>query len=241
MEKADSLLFGILQLDAKPFDIPGGVPGLVACDDTFLFPRVCEVVKGGTVEKMTSGCEELRGPIIDAARTLEDKGVVAIMGTCGFMSLFQDTLQENVKVPVYTSSLLLVPLVYRIIPKGKRIGILTFRSGQLREAHFQAAGWSAKDIPVFLVGVEDQSAWQLIMTPEHPFHGADLERELMDVCRKKVRGQRDLGALVLECAMMPIWAHKIQAEVGVPVFDITNLANLVYESFSRKPFERRRF
>lgn len=77
------------------------------------------------------------------------------------------------------------------------------------------------------------------MTPEHPFHGEDLEKQLMDVCRKFVRDHQDLGALVLECAMMPIWAHKIQAEAGIPVFDITSLANLMYESFLRKPFARR--
>lgn len=239
MQRVDSLLFGILGLDAKPFDVPGGIPGLVACEDTFPFPRKVQVVTGGTVEKMTSGSKELRDPIIDAARELEREGVVAIMGTCGFMSLFQPDLQESVNVPVYTSSLLLVPLVYRMIPKGKRVGILTFRADYLSEAHFRGAGWSSDEIPIVVAGVEDQSAWQLILTPEHPFHGEDLERQLMDVCRKLVRDNTDLGAVVLECAIMPIWAHKIQAETGLPVSDITTLANLMYEGFSRKPFVRK--
>ncbi|NIT78885.1 MAG: aspartate/glutamate racemase family protein, partial [Thermoplasmata archaeon] len=61
-----------------------------------------------------------------AARELEREGVDAIMGDCGFMALFQKALQESVRVPVFSSSLLLVPLVARMIPEGKRVGILTY-------------------------------------------------------------------------------------------------------------------
>lgn len=232
---SDILIFGILRLDVEPFD----VPGCIACNDTFPFPRKCKVVTGATVQKMTSGHKELEGPMIDAARELEREGVVAIMGECGFMALFQEVLQKNISIPVFTSSLLLVPWVYRMIPEGKRIGILTFRASHLSEAHFRGAGWSSKEIPIVVAGVEDQSAWKLILTPEHPYHGEDLERQLMDVCRRLVRDNPDLGALVLECSIMPIFAHKIQAEAGLPVFDITTLANMMYESFSRKPFARK--
>jgi hypothetical protein len=231
----DGPILGILRLDCEPFDIPG----LIACNDTFPFARRCKVVKGATVEKMTSGCQELVDPILKAARELEGEGAAAIMGECGFMSLFQKPLQESVNVPVFTSSLLLVPLVYKMIPPSQRIGIITFRSDSLGEAHFQGSGWSSNDIPITVYGVEDQSAWQLILTPEHPYHGNDLERQLMDVCKRLVRKNKDLGAIVLECAIMPVWAHNIQAETGLPVFDITTLANLVYESFSRKPFLRK--
>lgn len=229
-------VFGILKLDASPFDIPG----IVACDDTFPFPRKGKVVKGATVEKMTSGCEELKGPMIDAARELEREGVVAIMGECGFMSLFQQALQESVSVPIFTSSLLLVPLVSRMIPKGKRVGILTFRSNYLSEIHFRSSGWSSSEIPVVVAGVEDQSAWQLILAPEHSFHREDLERQFLDVTRRLVRDNRNIGALVLECTLMPVFAHRIQTEINLPVFDITTLANMVAESFLRGPFVRRR-
>jgi len=231
----EDAMFGILRLDTEPLD----VPGLIVCDDTFPFPRKTKVVKGATVEKMTSGCKELQGPMVDAAQELEREGVVAIMGECGFMALFQEVLQESVNVPVFTSSLLLVPLVSKMIPKGKRVGILTFRSDQLSEEHFRGAGWSSREIPIAVAGVEDKSAWHLVLTPEHAYHGEDLESQLMEVSKRLIRNNPDTGALVLECAIMPVFAHRLQAELDLPVFDITTLANLVHESFSRKPFVRK--
>ncbi len=232
-----SPVLGVLMLDtANPFD----VPGCLACDDTFSFPVKRRVIQGATVDKMTSGCEDLHGPMIEAARALEREGVDAILGDCGFTALFQKDLQESVGVPVFTSSLLFVPLASRIIPKGKRVGILTYRANFLSEAHFQGVGWRSKDIPIAVAGVQNQSAWKLFATPAHPFHREDLERQLMDVCRGLIRDYPDVGAIVFECTVMPPFAHVIQAETGLPVFDITMFASMVAEGFNRKPFTGRR-
>ena len=225
---------GILMLDCSPFNIPG----CAACDETYPFLVERLVVPGATVEKMTSGSEALLEPIMDTARELERSGVDAIIGDCGFMALYQEPLQEKASVPVFTSSLLLVPMVANLIPKKKRIGILTFRADTLGETIFKSAGWSSHEIPVLVASVEDQSAWQLLRTPEHPFHGADLEQQLLDVCRRLGRDHPDLGALVLECTVMPPFAYKIQTEIDVPIFDITMIASLLATSFSRNPFGR---
>ena len=223
---------GILMLDCSPFDIRG----CAACDKTYPFLVERMVVPGATVEKMTSGSETLLGTVLNTARELERAGVDAIVGDCGFMALYQKPLQKSIGVPVFTSSLLLVPMVASIIPEKQRVGILTFRADTLGEAIFQSAGWSSCEIPVLVAGVEDQSAWQLLRTPEHPFHGADLEQQLLDVCRRLGRDHPDLGALVLECTVMPPFAYKIQAEIDVPIFDITMMASLLATSFSRNPF-----
>lgn len=229
-------VFGLLRLDAEPFD----VPGCTSCEETFPFPRICQVVKGATVEKMTAGCTELIGPMIDAAKELERQEVVAILGECGFMALFQEILQEQVQVPVFTSSLLIVPWVSRMLPQGRRVGILTFRSTSLREEHFRSAGWSSQEVPIAVAGVEDQSAWKLILTPEHPYQGEELEEQLLVVCRRLMDAHPDLGALVLECGIMPVFAHRIQTLTGLPVFDITTLAAFVHQALSRRPFRRLR-
>jgi Asp/Glu/hydantoin racemase len=228
-------VIGILMLDTSFFD----VPGCGGSDDTFSFQVKRRVVKGASVERMTSGDEHLLHALIEAAQALEGDGVDAIIGDCGFMALFQKALQDQVKVPVFTSSLLLVPLVAAMIPKGKRVGILTYRADTLQEAHFQGAGWSSKEVSVAVAGVQDQSAWRLFRTPEHPFHRDDLERQLLEVSRNFADEHHDLGAIVLECTVMPPFAHKIQAETGLPVFDFTMAATLVAESLSRKPFNKK--
>jgi Asp/Glu/hydantoin racemase len=45
-----------------------------------------------------------------------------------------------------------------------------------------------------------------------------------------------LGALVIECTDLVPFAHKIQARLGLPVFDIVTLTNMVYRSLTRRPF-----
>jgi Asp/Glu/hydantoin racemase len=52
-----------------------------------------------------------------------------------------------------------------------------------------------------------------------------------------MRNNPDIGAFVLECAVMPVFADRIQEETGLPVFDITSLANMMVESLRRKPFQ----
>jgi len=219
-------------LDSSPLN----VPGCLACDETFPFPVVREVVRGATVERMTSCREELEEAITEAARSLERQGVDAIIGNCGFMAIFQKALQERIRIPVFTSSLLIVPMIAISLPKGKRVGILTFRKDQLSDKVFQGAGWTSDDIRIAVAGVQDQPAWQALRTPEHPFYGRDLEEQILLVARKLVSSHRDLGALVLECTVMPPFAARLQKEVNLPVFDITMIATLVSKSFSRKDF-----
>jgi Asp/Glu/hydantoin racemase len=226
------MLIGILRLDCEPFF----VPGLLTCEETFSFPRVSKVVEGATVQKATSHCEDLEGAFVQAARELEQDGVDAIIGDCGYMAIFQEVIQKSVNIPVAMSSLLLVPLAARMSPHGRKVAILTFRAESLNEAHFRACGWSSKDIPILVEGVEDQWAWAALSRPEHPFHGPELEQQLSDVAQKVKRKHPDLGSVVLECTVMPPFAQKIQRELRVPIYDMTMLASFLVEGLSRKPF-----
>lgn len=214
---------GILMLESPHMELPGAL----ASDHTFPFPVSRREVRGATVQRMLAGAEGLEGPMLEAARALECEGVSAIIGNCGLMSLFQKGLQESLNVPVFTSSLLWVPLIAGVIPKGRRVGILTIHSKYLREAHFQGAGWVSDEIPIAIAGVEEQSAWQ------HPLKWEQLEGQLLDVCRRFTRDHPDLGALVLECTVMPPFAPKIRSEISLPVFDITLMAELAARSFCR--------
>ena len=44
-----------------------------------------------------------------------------------------------------------------------------------------------------------------------------------------------LGAIVLECTNMPPYAKAIHEATGLPVYDITTLANYVMDGAARKP------
>jgi hypothetical protein len=76
----------------------------------------------------------------DAADELIAAGVDGITTTCGFLALYQQELAAHCSVPVATSALLQVPMVARMLPKGKRVGILTFSAESLTVHHLAAVG-----------------------------------------------------------------------------------------------------
>ena len=63
--------------------------------------------------------------MIKTAREMEKDGIRAITTSCGFNAVFQSELSNSVSVPVFTSSLLQVPMVYRMLGKGYLVGIIT--------------------------------------------------------------------------------------------------------------------
>jgi Asp/Glu/hydantoin racemase len=67
----------------------------------------------------------------------------------------------------------------------------------------------------------------------------DVEKsrnELVKTARKMISDYSEVGAIVLECTNMPPYAAAIQQEIGLPVFDIYTLANMVYQAVVRREF-----
>ena len=67
----------------------------------------------------------LLAPFIAAARELERDGASAITTSCGFLALFQRELAASVRVPLWTSSLLLVGEIEARLAPGRRVGIVS--------------------------------------------------------------------------------------------------------------------
>ena len=84
--------------------------------------------------------EGLLPNFIAAAKELAALGADGITTNCGFLSLYQKQLAASVAVPVATSSLMQVPFVERLLPPGKRVGILTVSARSLTADHLRAAG-----------------------------------------------------------------------------------------------------
>ena len=70
----------------------------------------------------------------------------AITTNCGFLVKLQGQLAAAVSVPVFTSSLLLVPLVHRMLPPGRRVGAPTVDASALTAEHLIGAGIGS-DLP----------------------------------------------------------------------------------------------
>lgn len=69
------------------------------------------------------------------------------------MSYFQPAMAAAVNIPVFSSSLLQVPIVSRLIGEDKRVGIITFDSRELSKEHLTRVGIN-DSIPVSVFGLE---------------------------------------------------------------------------------------
>src|SRR5258705_4971179 len=113
---------GILMLDTRFPRIPGDMGNAT----TFDFPVRYHRVTGASPDRVVrQGQRELLPSFIEGARFLEREGVRAVTTNCGFLAKFQPEMAAAVSIPVFTSSLMLVPLVHRMLPAGRALGGLT--------------------------------------------------------------------------------------------------------------------
>src|SRR5262249_29561807 len=122
------LMLGILALDTAFPRIRGDV----GAADTFDFPvRIATVARASVDAVVHERDEALLGEFVAQARKLAQAGCAGIVTTCGFLVRWQDELAAAVDVPVLTSPLLLLPLVQRMLPRDRTVGVVTYSAASL--------------------------------------------------------------------------------------------------------------
>jgi hypothetical protein len=213
------------------------LPGALGNATTFPFPVLHHVVPGATGQRVVREADaEILAPWIEGARTLEAAGVRAITTSCGFTAVYQRELADAVDVPVFASSLLLAPLIARMLKRGHRVGVVTADARHLAARHLAGAGVEPETVVV--AGLEGCPEFEAVVF--HDRHDLDVERmqaEVVDVSRALVARHPDVRALLLECSLLPPFAHAVQAATRLPVFDFTTLVTMVHAALVRRPFE----
>jgi Asp/Glu/hydantoin racemase len=216
---------GILMLDTQFPRVPGDMGNA----ETFAFPVRYHRVSGASPDLVVRrGAAALLPAFIEGARALEREGVGAITTNCGFLAKFQGEMAAAVTVPVFTSSLLLVPLVHRMLGPGRRIGIMTVDAASLGPEHLAGAGIGS-DVPIAVAGLETEKEFTRVLLGDELVLDVDRARtEHLLVARRLVAEHPDLGAIVLECTNMPPYTADIQRETGLPVFDVVSLVAMMH-------------
>ena len=212
---------GILMLDARFPRIPGDMGHA----GTWPFPVLYRVVQGATPARVVlDGAAGLLPRFLDAAAELVAMGAEAVTTNCGFLSLFQAELAAHVRVPVATSSLMQVPWVQAMLPPGRRVGVVTICAASLTPAHLLAAG---VPLGVPVAGTEGGREFHrvLIRAEAQDMDVGLARQDVLDAGRDLVRRHPEVGAIVLECTNMPPYAAAMQAELGVPVYDIYTMVS----------------
>ena len=218
---------GILVLDTQFPRIVGDMGNAL----TFDFPVRYHRISGASPDLVVrKSAWDLLPAFIEGARFLEREGVGAISTNCGFLSKFQKQMAAAVKVPVFTSSLMLVPLVHRMLAPGRAVGILTVDASSLTPEHFAGAG-IGPDVPTVVAGLEGEKEFTRVLLDDLPTLDVEAAREEhVGVARRMIAQHPEVSAIVLECTNMPPYRADIQRATRLPVFDIVTLVRMVHDA-----------
>jgi hypothetical protein len=186
---------------------------------TWPFPVVYKVVPGASPRRVVHDkAAGLLDAFLDAAEELVRLGADGITTTCGFLSLYQREISAHVGVPVAASSLMQIPLIERVLPPGKRVGVLTVSAANLTGEHLLAA---VADPATPVGGTDNGSEFTRVMiNDEERLDIAAAEHDILAAGHALVMSHPDVGAVLIECTNMVPYARARSGRLRLPVFSI---------------------
>jgi maleate cis-trans isomerase len=230
---------GILLFDGRRYPV---LPGDVANASSYDFPVRLKVVKGlfdvpEPPEHWIDGCPPAGAQLMrQAAIELRDEGVRAIVTACGFFVSVQDYLAAAAGVPVFTSPLIVVPLISRMLG-NRKLGILTASSSLLDRA-FQRVAGITDEMNVVIQGIEESTEFYAThMGGTRIDMDVDLLRaEIVGVAQRFFERHPDMAGLLVECSNLPTFSADIQQVTGLPVFDFITFTRFIHSSVVQKSY-----
>ena len=224
---------GILMLDSK-FERFNGDIGNAR---TWPFPVQYKIVRGAVPNKVvdTLNNRDLFQLFADAADELIADGVDGITTTCGFLALYQQELAAHCSVPVATSALLQVPMVARVLPKGKRagdphvLGRVAHHASSRRRRH--RSGYAGRR-PAADVGVSALDPRRR----RRRFRSRCSKTKCSTSAERMLEDDPSIGAIVCECTNITPYSHEINRRLGVPVFDMVTLVHWFHRALRPQHF-----
>ena len=226
---------GIILLDQQscPF-----IPGDVANATSYRYPVRFQRVEGFTVERIMRHDLTLQERVLAAGKALVREGVRAITGDCGFMVIYQEKLTETLGVPAFMSSLLQIPFIGRIIGKSRKIGIVTANARSLDESVLKKAG--AEDLGGLVIkGLENTEHFGPVALHETTdvLDSEKVEAEVVGAAVEIAKRDPSVGAILLECSLLPPYGAAVQEAVNLPVFDFLTMIDYVHSAVVKRRFE----
>ena len=225
---------GILSLETRFPRVPGDMGNA----GTWPFPVLYAVVPGASPQRVVRGrAQGLLEPFVDAARALVRAGVDGITTSCGFLSLFQAELAAACAVPVAASSLMQVPVVERLLPPGRRAGVLTVSAADLSPEHLVAGG-ASRPIRRWRAPSRAGSS-RASCSATSPSSMWRRPRRMCSKPRMPCAGiTRGIGAIVLECTNMMPYAAAIRRRTGLAVYDMYSFVTWFHYGLEPRRFAR---
>lgn len=199
--------------------------------ESYDYPVQIRRVEGASTESIVINPDEtVLQRMVSVMEEMIEDGIKAITTSCGFNAIHQKRLADSVDVPVFTSSLMQIPFVLRMLKMGRSVAVLTARKASLTPLHFRNCG-IYDSAPIHIMGMEEWEEWEKVLDSEVPEVDMNkIEKEIIDASLLAKKQYSDVGAFVLECTDMPPFSNAIRKATGLPVFDFITLVNYVNQA-----------
>ncbi|KAL2680336.1 hypothetical protein Neosp_007933 [[Neocosmospora] mangrovei] len=213
---------GFLAVEVNIFRPPGDPYN----DKTWPFPLIREKVTGTSESQIVTSTaydDAFIERFVAAGQRLAERGAD---------TKDHGRLAARLPIPIATSSLMQVPSLRALIPANKAIGVLTYDSTRLGDAHLLALDIKPEDVRIW--GTPDDGHLRGICARGETYDAERLQKELVDQARAMTSRYPEIAVVVLECTNMPPYADAIQRAINLPVYDVYTMGTWFYSGLVRQ-------
>lgn len=225
----NAVKLGVIRLD---YDYPPA-PGDIDSPKSFAYTVLYRVVPGLTFTMAQEGklTPEVEKKFIEAVKWLDEQGVHAITGDCGFMLYFQELARKHTKKPVSMSSLVQLNEVEETFHHTEMVAIFTANSVTLKPMEPTIAAECgidlAKDSRFEIVGCQDVDGFEAVARGEK-VDTAKVEPGIVQLAKDVLAKNDKIRGFLFECTELPAYSDAVRAATGLPVWDaITSIDSIM--------------
>jgi hypothetical protein len=219
---------GILTIDTCHELVPGNVQNA----SSFGFPVIYEIVHGVSLSALMRGDATVSSKIVEHALALQALGVSAVVGACGSFANYQLEVAKALRVPVFLSILLEVPLLLQVLPASGRLGIIFADAQAFTPRVCDNCGITSTE-RIVAVGMSRTPAFEPILAQRGALDDEGLRSAVVNLARSTLRAHPSIRAWLLQCSDLPPYANAIRKATALPVFDMVGLIARIHRAIDK--------
>lgn len=226
---------GVVRLD---YDYPPAA-GDTDCPASFGYDVTYRVCPGLTFEIAQAGrfTEKVERAFADAIKYLENKGVNAITGDCGFMMAFQVLARKIASKPVFMSSMVQCPVIACAYDPGDQILVLTANDKTLKpqkDVLLNSCGFDVDEGRFIIKGCQDLPYFDAVARGE-AVPVEKVQPHMVKMTMDMLKRYPKINAILLECTELPAYADALRAATGLSVWDAITAADFYINACKDNP------
>lgn len=201
------------------------VPGMVTHPGSFDHPVLFETLHADDlVLRVLAGDERLYDEVLRLGRRLVERGAAVVGTSCGYFSVYQHRLADDLGVPVATSPLLQIPDALGALRPGARLAVVWAAVNELVGPALVGAGVDPDDTRLVHVGMDGPGPFRdAVLTGRSPLDLPALREQVLATCAQLRRDHPEVGAILLECGDLSACTADVRRASDLPVHDYLTL------------------